>query len=106
MGPKHHIDPRSTSHDGVAVLLSETAPDRDLHARVCVFGWFELPQIPVEFVVGVLAYCARVEYNEVGVAGTCRRLDVACGLQQPRDPFRIVHVHLTPVGANVVGATS
>src|SRR5690606_2074152 len=63
----------------------------------------QVAEVAVELVVGVLADAARVEHDDVGVV---LRLgaDEPVGLEQAGDAFRVVLVHLAPVGAHDIAA--
>ena len=103
VGAEHDVDPRRLLDDPAAVLLREAAAHRDLHVRVGGLGRGEVTQVAVEPVVGVLAHRAGVEHDEVGrPAGLGPH--VAGLFEQPGQPFGVVHVHLAPVGADLVAA--
>ena len=62
-----------------------------------------MAQVAVELVVGVLPNRAGVENDDVGVNAVGRAL-VAGSVQQPRQPFGVMHIHLAAIGADLVGA--
>jgi hypothetical protein len=96
------VHPGRLPHDRLAVLLREASPDRDLHTGPRGLDRPQVTEIAVEPVVGVLPDRAGVEHDDVGVLGA--RLLVPRGLEQPSHPLGVVHVHLTPVGADRVAA--
>jgi hypothetical protein len=80
--------------------------DGDLHVRVLDLGRAELAKVAIELVVGVLPDGAGVEHDDVGGlrrVGDTGDVDIASGLEQPGKPFGVVDVHLTPVGAHLIG---
>ena len=101
--------PNTTSTHGalrrtrVAVLLGQAAADGDLHVGIGLLARREVAEVAVQLVVGVLPHRAGVEDDDVGVGAVGRAL-VAGRLQQPGQPFGVVHVHLAAVGADLVGA--
>ena len=102
------VDPRGALDDRRAVLLRHAAPDRDLQVRVALLERAQLAEVAVELVVRVFAHRARVEDDDVGdlapvVSRQARDVDVARRLEQPGEALGVVHVHLAPVGAHVVG---
>jgi hypothetical protein len=103
VGTEHDVDPGRPADDLAPVLLREAAADRDLHAGVGELGGTQVPQVAVEPVVRVLAYRAGVEHHDVRCI-VLRRADVTGVLQQPGDPFRVVHVHLAPVRHDLVAS--
>ena len=102
VGAEDDVDPRRPPHDLGAVLLGEAAADRDLHARPGVLRGPQVAEVAVQPVVGVLPHRAGVEHHDVGLVTGGGH--VARGLQQPRHPLGVVHVHLAPVGADGVTA--
>lgn len=99
------VHPGRLLHDGVAVLLGEAAADGDLHAGPLRLHRREPAEVPVETVVGVLPHRAGVEDDDVGVTvGAVGRAYVSGVLEQSGEPFRVVDVHLTPVGLDTVRA--
>src|SRR5690606_18294406 len=58
-------------------------------------------QVPVEPVVGVLAYGAGVEHHQIGLLLSGARY-VARLFQQPGDALGVVHVHLATERAHLV----
>ena len=102
VGAEHHIDPRRLTHHGVAVLLRQAAADGDLHTGTVRLDRRQMPECPVELVVGVLAHRAGVEHHQVRGLATGRP-GVSGVLEQARQPFGVVHIHLAAVGADFVG---
>jgi hypothetical protein len=100
---EHHVHPWRPAGDLAAVLLREAAPDGDLHAGVLGLDRRQVPEVPVEPVVGVLPHRAGVEDDDVGL-GIVGRRDVAGPLKQAGEPLGVVDVHLAPVGADLVRA--
>lgn len=97
------VHPGGPLDDGVAVLLGETAADRDLHPGALGLHRGEAAEVAVELVVGVLPHRAGVEDDDVGVTvGALGGTYVTRALQQPRQPLGVVDVHLAPVGAHLV----
>ena len=108
VGAEDDVDPGGALDDGLAVLLRHAAADGDLQVGVRGLGRAQLAEVAVELVVGVLAHGAGVEDDDVGDVralrgGDAREVDVAGGLEQPGEALGVVHVHLAPVGAHVVG---
>ena len=103
VGAEHDVDPRRLAQHRVFVFLGQAAAHRDLHVRVAALTRGQMAEVAVELVVGVLAHRAGVEDHHIGV-GAVGRAPVARRLQQARQPLRIVDVHLTSVGADLVGA--
>ncbi|OEI67234.1 hypothetical protein Cus16_3135 [Curtobacterium sp. ER1/6] len=100
--PEHHVHPRRLLEDDVLVLLRQAPADRDLHAGVLALDAGELPEVAVEAVVRVLAHRARVDHDDVRLAAV--RCHVPRRLERPAQTLGVVHVHLAPVGADLVGA--
>jgi hypothetical protein len=100
---EHDVDPGRLAGDGVAVLLRQAAAHGDLHARMTRLHRRQVTQVAVQPVVGVLADRAGVEDDHVGLLTSGGR-EVARVLQQPGQPLGVVHVHLTPVGDDLVRA--
>ncbi len=103
VGAEDDVDVRRPAGDLGAVLLRQTAADGDLHARPGGLDGRQVAEVAVELVVGVLPDRAGVEDDDVRV-GAGRGPHVACLLEQPGQPLGVVHVHLAPVGADLVGA--
>src|SRR5215467_13244171 len=59
-----------------------------------------MPKVAIEPIVGVLPDRTGVEHDDVG-ARTSRRALVARLLEQAGQALGVVHVHLTPVGADL-----
>jgi hypothetical protein len=62
-----------------------------------------MAEVSVEAVVGVLAHGAGVEHDDIR-GGAVLHPGVSGRVEQAGDPLRVVHVHLAPVGADVVRA--
>ena len=103
VGAEHHVHPWGLPQHGVAVLLGKATADGDLHVGVGLLARCQVAEVAVELVVGVLPNRAGVEHHDVGVGAVGRAL-VSGGLQQPGQPFGVVHIHLAAVGADLVGA--
>jgi hypothetical protein len=95
------IDPGGAVGDLLPLHLGQAAADRDLHALVRLLGRQELAEVAVQLVGSVLPDRTGVEYHQVRRL-TKVRLGVAGVLEQPGDALRVVHVHLAPVGADLV----
>src|SRR5664280_2498275 len=70
----------------------------------CVLDRTQVPQVAIEPVVGILANRTGVEHHHLGGLAS-DRAPVAGSLQGAGQAFRVVHVHLTPVGAHLVAPT-
>ena len=103
VGAEHDVHPRRPAHDLGPVLLRQAAAHRDLHARLRGLDRPQVAEVAVEPVVGVLPDRAGVEHDDVG-GGVRAGPRVARRLEQPGHPLGVVHVHLAPVGADVVAA--
>ena len=103
VGAEHDVDPRRLPRDRRAVLLGQAAADGDLHPGLLRLHRREVAEVAVELVVGVLADRAGVEHDDVGLLVGVGR-DVAGLLEQPGEPLGVVHVHLAPVGPDLVRA--
>ena len=101
---ENDVDPRRLLQHSVAVFLRQAATDGDLHVGIGLLARREVAQIAVQLVVGVLPHRAGVEDDDVGI-GTLGRAFVSGGLQQPGQPFGVMHIHLAAVGADLIGAT-
>ena len=99
VGAEHDIHMTGPFDHEVAVLLGQTAADRDLEVGAAVLERLEVTQRAVEAVVGVLADAAGVEHHHVGGLEVVGGLH-AVGGEQTRDAFRVVLVHLAPEGAD------
>jgi hypothetical protein len=100
-----HVDPRRLLRDGVLIHLGETAADGDLHAGVLVLHRLQMAERAVELARGVLAHGAGVDDDHVGVL-TLGCAYVARALQGTGHALGVVHVHLAPEGAHLVGASA
>ena len=97
------VDPGRAPQDRVLVLLSQAAADGDLHARRPLLRRQQMTEAAVQPVVGVLPHRAGVEDDDVRHGAVGRR-GIAGRLQQPGQPFGVVHVHLAAVGADLIRA--
>jgi len=96
------VDPGGLLEDGVLVFLRQAAADRDLHALVTLLHGGQVPEVAIELVVGVLAHGARVDDDDVGLDAV--GFDVSRGLERTTQALRVVHVHLAPECAYLIGA--
>ncbi len=103
VGAEDNVYPRRPAQHGVAVFLRQAATDRDLHVGIGALARGQMAEVAVQPVVGVLADGAGVEHHDVGL-GTVGRPPVAGRFQQTRQPLGVVDVHLTAVGADLIGA--
>ena len=99
---EHNVDVPGPLHDRVAILLGETAADRDLEVGVLGLQGLEVAEGAIELVVGVLTDAAGVEHDDVGV-GVVLDAVHAVGLEQARDALGVVLVHLAAVRLDDVG---
>ena len=98
---EHDVDVRRPVADDLAVLLGQASRHHDLATVALALPRLEVTEVAVELVVGVLTDAARVEHDDVGVVlGAAAHEPV--GLEQAGDAFRVVLVHLAPVGAHEV----
>ena len=106
--------PKTTSTQGArSTMVSRSFWAMQPPTAICMSGLRglgrpQLAEVAVELVVGVLAHRAGVEDDDVGGVGPLGRgqavdVDVAGRLEQAGEPLGVVHVHLAPVGAHVVG---
>ena len=110
MGAEHHVDPRGA----LAVIVARSFWARQPPTAICMPGRLgldrgEVAEVAVELVVGVLPHGAGVEDDDVRIlrllaVGAVREGDVPRLLEQPGQPLGVVHVHLAPVGLDLVGA--
>ena len=98
--------PNTTStHGAFCSTASRSFWARQPPTAICMFGIGlltrrQVAEVAVQLVVGVLADRARVEHHDVGV-GAVGGPPVSGGLQQPGQPFGVVHIHLAAVGADL-----
>lgn len=104
VGSENHINPRRALDDLLAVLLRQTPADRDLHPRSGCFVRTQLPEMAIQFVVGVLPHRTRVEDDNIRILPFPSRL-VSCLLQLTRKSLRVVDIHLAPEGADLKGTS-
>ena len=102
VGSEDDVDMGGPLLDLVPVLLGEATSDGHLDVGTFGLQGLEVPEGPVELVVGVLPDAAGVQHDDVGLVLRCRR-DHAVGFQEPGDPLAVVLVHLAPVGTYGVG---
>src|SRR5581483_11013642 len=103
VGTDDHVDPRRSRLDLAPVLLREAASHHDAQARVALLERAEVAEVAVQAVVRILPNRACVEDHDLGLGRVVGRA-VAIGLQQTRNPLRVVLVHLAPEGAKQVPA--
>ncbi len=99
-----HVDVGGSLEDALAVLLRETTTHCYLNVGPRGLERLEAPELPVQLVVGVLANATRVEHDHVGGLDVVDRGHALC-LQQARDAFRVVLVHLAAKRAHVEAAS-
>ena len=100
---EHDVDPAHLLLNALAVLLGQAAADGDLQPGLGVHQLLEVPERPVQALIGVLADAAGVEHHDIRVLHGGRRLQ-AVSHQQSGEPLRVVLVHLAPEGADEIGA--
>ena len=105
VGTKHHVDISGPLSNDVAVLLGQTASHHDLTTVTFGLPRLQMAERSVEFVVGVLADAAGIEHDHVSVGFVGDGYEPVC-IEQARDPFGVVLVHLAPEGAHDVGTGS
>lgn len=103
---ENDIDPRRLAQHRVFVFLSQAATYRNLHVGIVPLAWRQVAEVTVEPVISVLTNSAGVENHHIGVSNICfvSRPLVTGGLKQTRQPLRIMNVHLTAVGADLISA--
>jgi hypothetical protein len=97
----HDVDPGGAVGDLLPLHLGQAAADGDLHARVRLLGGEQVTEVAVQPVGRVLTDRAGVEYDKVRRAARAG-LHVAGVLEQARYALGVMHVHLAPVGADLV----
>lgn len=102
VGAEHDVDPGRLLEDDRLVLLREAPAHGDLHPGVLPLDGGELAEVAVQPVVGVLAHGAGVDDDDVGLLTL--GANVARGFERAAETLGIVHVHLTAVGAHLIGA--
>jgi hypothetical protein len=65
MGTEDDINMPSALLNYVAVLLSKTASNSNLHARASILQRLKVPESSVEAVIGVLANAAGIEHDYI-----------------------------------------
>ena len=103
MGPDDHVDPGRPSLDLAPVLLRETSAHDDPEPRMGELRWFQVSEVAVELVVGVLTDRAGVEHHDTRVGDIVGPRHTV-GVEQPGDALRVMLVHLAAEGADQVGA--
>ena len=93
------VDVRRPLEEQLAVLLGQAAADRDLQLGPSLLDRLQMPEVPVELVVGVLADAAGVEDDNVGLVQVLGAGHAVCG-QHRGDALGVVFVHLAPERAN------
>jgi hypothetical protein len=99
MGADDDVDPRRPALDRALILLRQASRDDDPELRVPILERFQMSQVAVQLVVGVLADRAGVQDDHPRVAGVLGRRHPV-GHQDPADPLGVVLVHLAPEGAD------
>ena len=100
---EHDVDPPDLLLDPLTVLLGQASADGDLQPGLRVDQLLQLPQCPVQPLIGVLPDAAGVQHHHVGVLHGNGRHQ-AVGHQQTGEPLGVVFVHLAPEGADEIGA--
>ncbi|CAB4347007.1 unannotated protein [freshwater metagenome] len=103
VGSNHNIDVARSLRDLLAVFLRQATADNNFHVRARFFECFKPPKMAIELVVGILTNTTGVEHHDIGVLIGIGEHQ-AVGFEQARDAFRIVLVHLTPIGADGIAA--
>ena len=114
MRAQHGVHPRGPLDDASAHLLGQAPADGDLHAGPFAFDGGELAEVPEQAGGGVLPDAARVDDDDVrafvpgvgrpgGLLGDEGDGAVASLLQEARQAFGVVDVHLASEGADGVG---
>ncbi len=98
---EHDVHPGRAPLHLAAVLLGQAAAHGDLHARLAGLDRGQVPEVAVEPVVRVLPHRAGVEDDDVRLPSRFGA-HVARLFQQSGQALGVVHVHLAPVGADVV----
>ena len=109
MSTEDNIHPWRLAQNHISILLGHTTTHRDLHPGMARLDCRHVPKIAVKTVVSVFAHRTGVEDHHIcscSENGFCglRGTHQAGFLQQTRDPFGIVDVHLAAVGNDVVSA--
>ncbi|CAB4602333.1 unannotated protein [freshwater metagenome] len=103
VGSNHNIDVARSLRDLLAVFLRQATADNNFHVRARFFEGLKPTKMAIELVVGILTNTAGIEHHNIG-----RFIGIgehqAVGFEQARDAFRIVLVHLTPIGADGIAA--
>ena len=100
---EHDVDPRGLLQDGAAILLGKTAADSDLHSGTTRLDRCQMREVAVQLVVGVLPDGAGVEDHQVGIT-IVGCADITGLFEETGNTLGVVDIHLTAVGADLVGA--
>jgi hypothetical protein len=90
---------RYTLKEVLTLLLSHTAADTNDKVRVMAFEPFELAQLAVDFLLGLIANATGVQQYEVSTARLARDL-IAETYENTCDTFGFVLIHLAAIGDN------
>ena len=102
MSAKHHVNPRGFFDNQVTIFLGQTTTNCDLEVRVLLLFGKEGSEVSIELVIRVLTDGAGVEDHNIRLPGFTRQ--VTSVFKQTRNALRVVSVHLTAVGSNLVAA--
>ena len=97
------IHPGRPGLDQVLILLGQAATHRDPEVRLARLDRFQVAEVAVQLVIGVLPDTARVQDDDVRVIESLRR-DQAVGFQEAGQPLGVVLVHLAPERADQIAA--
>ena len=86
---------------GYAFLLRHASAHSNDFFGIFTFEFFQLSDVPVNFLFGSFSYAAGVEHHNVCLIGVFA-FGIAQFTQHSCNFFRIMNVHLTPVGVNKV----
>src|SRR5207244_10392675 len=98
---ERHVDGRVELEDALALRFRVTPSDGDHAIRMLALARGRLAQVRRELRIGLLADRARVEDDDVRLAGG-RRLPQTELLEHPLDPLAVVSVHLAAERGDVV----
>ena len=101
MSSEYDIDIRGTLEDCSLVLLCQTSTDRDLQLWIPLLLWCEETQLSVEAIIRILTDRACVEDDEIGIFSVASG-HIASSIKRPRDPLRIMGIHLAAQGLDHV----
>ena len=97
--PHHDVDPRCLPLDQPLILLRQAAGHDDPEIGVRRLQGFQVTEVAVELVVGVLADRARVQDDHARIRDVVGRRH-AVGAEHASDPLGVMLVHLAPEGAD------